>query len=127
MSFNVKVTDLNLIENPFIILKQLKADSEGFIDLSELKKSGFAWLSDGDSVAQRTFKIEVTYKGQLLLLRFIHFDKHYPLEYSKIALRIANNMIQTNLLRISTLSQKDSMSTSMLQSHLDGQFYSTEP
>ena len=51
MSFNVKVTDLNLIENPFIILEKLKADSEGFIDLSDLKQNGFAWLSDGHSVA----------------------------------------------------------------------------
>lgn len=51
MRFNVKVTDLNMIENPFIILEQLKADSEGFIDLSELKKRGFAWLLEGQSVA----------------------------------------------------------------------------
>ena len=51
MTFNVKVTDLNLIENPFIILEELKADSEGFIDLSELKYKGFAWLPDSHSVA----------------------------------------------------------------------------
>jgi hypothetical protein len=100
MRFNVKITDLNLIENPFIILEGQKADSSGFIDLSELKTAGFAWLPDIHTVTQRTFKVEVTFKGQLLLLRFIHFDKHCPLEYSKIALRIANNMIQTNLLRI---------------------------
>jgi hypothetical protein len=47
MRFNVKVTDLSLIENPFIILEHLKADSEGFIDLSELKSRGFPWLLDG--------------------------------------------------------------------------------
>ena len=40
----------------------------------------------------------MTFKGELILLRIIHIDKLYPVQYPMIALRIANNMIQNNLL-----------------------------
>lgn len=100
MSFNIKITDLNFVHNPFVILEARKVDAQGFIDLSDINFYGFPWLVGKNKVQSRTFKIEVTFRGQLLLLRFVHFDKFYELEYSKIALRIVNNMIQTNLLRI---------------------------
>ena len=44
-------------------------------------------------------KIEVTFRGELILLRIIHIDKLFPVQYPIIALRIANNLIQNNLLR----------------------------
>ena len=57
------------------------------------------WLQKPSDLEKRTLKIEVTFKGELILLRIIHIDKLYPKQYPMIALRIANNMIQTNLLR----------------------------
>ena len=57
------------------------------------------WLQKPSDLEKRTLKIEVTFKGELILLRIIHIDKLYPVQYPMIALRIANNMIQNNLLR----------------------------
>lgn len=56
------------------------------------------WLQKPSDLEKRTLKIEVTFKGQLILLRIIHIDKLYPLQYPMIALQIANNMIQNNLI-----------------------------
>ena len=38
-------------------------------------------------------KIEVKFMDKLILMRFVHYDKFYKLEYSKIALQVAHNMI----------------------------------
>ena len=57
------------------------------------------WLSKASDLEKRTLKIEVTYQGELILLRIIHLDKLYPVQYPKIALQIANNMVQNHLLR----------------------------
>ena len=58
---------------------------------------------------KRTLKIEVTFKGELILLRIIHIDKLYPVQYPMIALRIANNMIQNNLLRENKITVDESL------------------
>ena len=44
------------------------------------------WLADSEELNKKTLKIEVTFKGHLILLRIIHVDKLYPQEYPKIAL-----------------------------------------
>ena len=36
--------------------------------------------------------------GKLILLRFVHLDKFYKLEYYKIILRVVHNLIQTEIL-----------------------------
>lgn len=56
------------------------------------------WLQKPTDLEKRTLKIEVTFKGELILLRIIHIDKLYPVQYPTMALQIANNMIQSNLL-----------------------------
>ena len=58
------------------------------------------WLAGTqDKLEKRTLKIEVTYMTELVLLRFIHLDKFYPLKYPQIVLEIANNITQNqNLL-----------------------------
>ena len=67
------------------------------------------WLQKPSDLEKRTLKIEVTFKGELILLRIIHIDKLYPVQYPMIALRIANNMIQNNLLmtRKTTIEQTE--------------------
>lgn len=67
------------------------------------------WLHKPSDLEKRTLKIEVTFKGELILLRIIHIDKLYPVQYPMIALRIANNMIQNNLLmtRKTTIEQTE--------------------
>jgi len=63
------------------------------------KKSSFKanvmlpWLEKPSDIERRTLKIEVTFKGEPILLRIIHIDKLYPVQYPMIALQIANNMI----------------------------------
>ena len=53
------------------------------------------WLAGTqDKLEKRTLKIEVTYMTELVLLRFIHLDKFYPLKYPQIVLEIANNITQ---------------------------------
>ena len=56
------------------------------------------WLEKTSDLEKRTLKIEVTHRGLLILLRIIHIDKLYPTQYPMLALRVANNMIQNNLL-----------------------------
>ena len=36
------------------------------------------WLKKPSDLEKRTLKIEVTFKGELILLRIIHIDKLYP-------------------------------------------------
>ena len=36
------------------------------------------WLTKASDLEKRTLKIEVTYQGELILLRIIHLDKLYP-------------------------------------------------
>jgi len=50
------------------------------------------WLDKDKEVGKRTLKIEVTFRGELILLRFIHLDKMYKLKYPQIVLEIINNM-----------------------------------
>lgn len=60
----------------------------------------FPWLTSKGSIDKRTFKLEVMYRNELILLRFIHLDKFYPLEYCRVACQLANSIIQNNLIRI---------------------------
>ena len=57
------------------------------------------WLSKPSDLEKRTLKIEVTFHGELILLRIIHIDKLYPVQYPMLACQVANNMIQNYLLR----------------------------
>jgi hypothetical protein len=99
--FNIKITDLSDMENPFVIYEKKEIDSEGYIifDGFEQYLSGQAqqrilpWLSNPrEQLDKRTLKIEVTYRQELVLLRFIHLDKFYPLKFPQIMLEIANNI-----------------------------------
>ena len=44
------------------------------------------WLDKPSDLEKRTLKIEVTFRGELILLRIIHIDKLYPVQYPMIAL-----------------------------------------
>jgi hypothetical protein len=58
----------------------------------------FPWLQRANQLEKRTLKIEVTFREEVILLRFIHLDKLFPVEYPKRALQIAHNMIQNNIM-----------------------------
>ena len=73
-------------------------DPEGFLIIDEIHKEGLPWLSNAKN-PKLTLKIEVTFSGQLILIRFVHLDKFYCLDYTKIGLRVAHNTIQTEFLR----------------------------
>lgn len=63
-----------------------------------------------------TLKIEVNHEGKFILLRFVHCDKFYSMEYPKIALRIAHNMIQNDYLK-AVLKQADNKQNPKLVKH----------
>jgi hypothetical protein len=112
LKFNIKITDLSDLENPFVIYENKKIDDDGYIIFDNLDFNPFAnnvenhnsavnplrilpWLANpGSSLEKRTLKIEVTYLSELVLLRFIHLDRFYPLKYPQIMLEIANNIGQ---------------------------------
>ncbi len=100
--FNIKITDLSDLENPFVIYENKAIDSDGYIIFDNMDfstgyfnkhKTILPWLTNPrDPLEKRTLKIEVTYQSELVLLRFIHLDKFYPLKFPQIVLEIANNI-----------------------------------
>jgi len=99
MVFNIKITDLSDFENPFVIYEHKKIDPDGYIIFDNLDwniinpTKIFPWLNSGRDLEKRTLKVEVTFQQELVLLRFIHLDKFYPVKYPQIMLEIQNNMI----------------------------------
>lgn len=98
MVFNLKITDLSDLENPFVLFEKKPIDSEGFLIIDEKNQSVinplkiFPWLNNLKDIEKRTLKIEVTYDDELILLRFIHLDLFYPIKYPQIMLEILNNI-----------------------------------
>ena len=96
LKFNIKITDLSDLENPFVIYENKRIDEEGYIIFDNIDFNPFAennnsavnplrilpWLANpGSTLEKRTLKIEVTYLSELVLLRFIHLDRFYPVKY----------------------------------------------
>jgi len=46
----------------------------------------FLWLKKPEDIERKTFKIEVIYKSELILSRYVHTSKLYAIEYPKLAL-----------------------------------------
>lgn len=95
----MKLTDLSDLENPFVVYENRKIDKEGFLIFDIFENSVlnplkmFPWLQNATDICKRTLKIEVTFQSELILLRFIHLDKFYPIKYHQIMVEILNNMI----------------------------------
>jgi hypothetical protein len=89
LQFNIKITDLSDLENPFIIYENKPIDREGYIIFDEetpgLESAKptkiLPWINARNRLEKRTLKIEVTYMQELVLLRFIHMDQFYPIKY----------------------------------------------
>jgi hypothetical protein len=67
---------------------------DGFLSIEELVQHGLPWHYKGrnNPTQKKTLKIEVFYQDKLILLRIIHFDKFYTLEYPRIACKLADEM-----------------------------------
>ena len=74
LRFNIKITDLSDLENPFVIYENKKIDQEGYIIFDNLLNESplytatnqprtiLPWLTNPrDPLEKRTLKIEVTY------------------------------------------------------------------
>ena len=46
----------------------------------------FPWLKQPQEIEKKTLKIEVVFNNDLIMCRYLHLNKLYPIEYSKIAL-----------------------------------------
>lgn len=91
--FNLKITDLSVLENPFVVFQNVSVDHNGYLMIEDESQRCFPWMKSTSELARSTLKIEVTFCGMPLILRFIHVNKLYPVEYPKIALQIANNLV----------------------------------
>lgn len=58
----------------------------------------FTWLKKPEDIEHRTFKIEVLHQQELILSRYLHMSKLYPIEYPKLALQISNSLYQNQYL-----------------------------
>jgi hypothetical protein len=102
--FNLKLTDLSDMENPFVIYENKPVDNDGFLIFDNFDQSILnpikilPWLHNMKDIEKRTLKIEVTYQSELILLRYIHLDLFYPIKFPQIMLEITNNMIQNQIL-----------------------------
>ena len=81
------------------------------------------WLKSPADLEKRTLKIEVTFNGELILLRIIHIDKLYPAQYPMLALQIANNMIQSNLLLKKNILVEDAPDTGTAELRVSNKTY----
>ena len=67
MQFNIKLTDLSSMENPFIVYENKKIDQDGYIifdnfDMNLINPCKiFPWLNNNKEIEKRTLKIEVTF------------------------------------------------------------------
>jgi hypothetical protein len=86
----VRITDLSRVDNPHLQIAGLHLDSQNFLNFGHILHNSLPWQTNSSKV---TMKIEVLYDNKLIVQRFVHFDKLYELEYSKIALQIAHNYI----------------------------------
>ena len=91
--------------NPFVILKNRPVLTDGTILLPiqnmsprlgvpEALPQLLPWLPSPDAIVRRTLKIEVIHEGEIVMQRYLHFGKLYPIEYPKLALLISHNMYQ---------------------------------
>jgi hypothetical protein len=95
--FNVKITDLSDITNPFVIFEDRPINSSGILKFEpkylrpdhKIKINPcllFPWLKNAQDIERKTLKIEVVHQNELVMCRYLHLSKLYPIEYSKIAL-----------------------------------------
>ena len=93
----MKITDISELNNPFVIFEERPATNEGVIlfDRKYLRPDNkikinpcilFPWLKKVEEIERKTLKIEVVYCNDLIMCRYLHLNKLFPIEYSKIAL-----------------------------------------
>jgi hypothetical protein len=93
----LKITDISELNNPFVIFEDRPVSDEGIVlfDQKYLRPDKkikinpcilFPWLKQAEEIERKTLKIEVVYRNDLIMCRYLHLNKLYPIEYSKIAL-----------------------------------------
>jgi hypothetical protein len=105
----LKVTDVSELSNPFVIFEDSPVSTDGILSIdpglrSQIKnlssdpRDYFPWLKKPQDIERRTLKIEVVYRSDLIMCRYLHLNRLYPIEYPKIALQISNNIYQNQYL-----------------------------
>jgi len=90
----LKLTDLSEPTNPFVILKDRALSEYGTISIHEAHSPFqpkeihhlLPWLRHPTDVLRRTLKLEVIFRAQVIMCRYLHLSNLYPIEYPKIAL-----------------------------------------
>lgn len=50
------------------------------------------WLREPSDILKRTIKLEVIFKMEVVMCRYLHLNVLFPVEYPKIALQICQNL-----------------------------------
>lgn len=91
----LKLTDLSDARNPFVILENRPLNNFGIVVLQDSVPFQdkdicqiLPWLREPADILKRTIKLEVIYKLDVVMCRYLHLNTLYPVEYPKIALQI---------------------------------------
>ena len=95
----MRVTDLSRTDTPFVVIDKKELVSGGYLVIKDELAEGLPWIPNSASLSKLTLKLDVYFNGKPILVRYVHFDQFFEMEYTKIALRIANCFIQTEKLK----------------------------
>ena len=102
----LKLTDLSDPRNPFVVLENRPLTTTGSVTLLDRFPHSerdicqiLPWLREPSDILKRTIKLEVIFKMEVIMCRFLHLDILFPVEYPKIALQICQNMYQNQYMK----------------------------
>ena len=84
LRFSVKITDISELSNPFVIFENLPINNDGDIQIDQVPL--LPWAKKASDFNRKTLKIEILHMSEMIVQRYIHFNRLFPLEYSKLAL-----------------------------------------
>jgi len=105
--FDVKITDVTPHTHPFLLYKNIMVDKNGYVIFRPDDPSDpitldpvaeLPWIDKIRDIRGHTLKIEVSTPTDLILLRFIHYEKFTPIAYSLCYLEIGNSFFQATSL-----------------------------
>lgn len=99
IKLTLKLTDLSDPRNPFVVLEDRPLNRFGIVFLQD--PTAFherdichimPWLNEPADILKRTIKLEVLFKMEVVMCRYLHLNNLYPIEYPKIALQMCQNV-----------------------------------
>lgn len=106
VKLTLKLTDLSDPRNPFVVLEDRPLNNFGIVILQDhfpFQERDICqilpWLKEPSDILKRTIKLEVIFKLEVVMCRYLHLNTLYPVEYPKIALQICQNLYQNQYMK----------------------------